>query len=171
MSKTKSILNKLFKSYIALVMIIGVLGWLISSTVTLHDSYVAHSALSRLKDFKACVDEICVNPNGSVSTELDKIELILLNGYETSDGTPNGILNREKYFRTKEYEEVLKRSGFTVYDKFAALDGRWGDNEMADISFLWICTLWLIGAGVVIGVSLAIKKWINWLLIVEEKTT
>lgn len=159
----KTVLSKLFKSYIAIIIFIGITAWLLTSIITLHDSRLAYNMLSKIKQIRPCVDDVCVNPNGNIFDEMDKLELNLLNlaNPERKDYHP------ADYYA---YEQTLKEAGLSVMnDRPFYTTDRWGDMDFSNISYLWFCSLWLVGASVLVGVSFGIRKWLTWLFRDETK--
>lgn len=155
----KSVSNKLFKTWITLLVLLGALGFIWNSTVVLHDSYVAFQAFSKYhKDF--IIEDF--NPKGNSAWNLILIERSL------------GNTNRETLTEKVDRENQLKALGSIGFNYYhykglgsynVNIRGLWGDTQTSDVEFLWVCfVLWILGPFILILASCGLKRWIEWLL-------
>lgn len=232
------ILNRLYLSWIYLVGAIGIIGFIVSSAIVIHDSYTAYNSFSKYNKFP--YDK--VNPNGNTVSELNKIEMdlylfqetlpkelfvegcaagaFLLIGSSVTDLlkrcenafvklpkqsvdidfgcgfafgniSKNGKINIEflkqckslavaeviknEQIRKKDFIEKIEKNGFKVYENSNStvdiyLKGLWGDHDMSNLGYLWMCSLWIFISLAVIVISFLLKKWLKYIFMSKDQT-
>jgi len=163
-AKLLKVVSRLYVSWIYLVVVVGVVGFIFTSIIVIHDSYVAGKALKKVKEIYPDADE-----HGDLINELDKISRKIT--LSESDVRKQIYSNSGKSFIPDEYlEQVmqLEDMGFSVSSDSANysvhLKNRWGDSDFSNISFLWACSLWLVGSALILIISILLRKWILYLI-------
>lgn len=177
------ILSRLFVSWLWINMTIGILGFLVISSIVIHDSYVAYTSFRNYNNMSLSK----IDPNGITFTQLSLIgsricrlseseELELLELEEAEYQASKSIIKKSwkdsakvvvSDEKCKTEIKLIEEQGFDV-NKFGEsyhvyVSSLWGDIGMSNIGNLLGAVYWILVAIFIIVISILFKKWIKYI--------
>lgn len=139
-------MNKLYISWLVLLAFVGIVGFCITTVMTLHDSYSAYKSFSNFKE----VSTVDLDPNADSFSNLRTLE----NYLESPDVDKENVLDKLRYF------------GFSTFkytdNSFSISLNTWGGTNTSNISNLFNAFLWILIPTGLIVLSYLAKKWLLW---------